>query len=113
MGDLIDCEKNFKNDVEDKKKIDYNDEYKNHLRCPSCNRQCNGIEDFKSVRTNRTVKTCIKCRMSVINSNKKNVKPKKPTKKECVEGLRELIYRFDKDTLNKILEENDKYKIFL
>ena len=113
MGDLIDCEKNLNDTEQEKKTIDYNQEYKNHLRCPSCNRKTNGIEDYKSVRTNRTVKTCIKCRMSVINSNKKNIKPKKPTKNEYIEGLRELIYRFDKDTLNKILEENDKYKIFL
>jgi hypothetical protein len=113
MGDLIDCEKNLQNEEPVKKTIDYNEEYKNYLRCRSCNRKSKGIEDYKSVRTNRTVKTCIKCRMSVINSNKKNVRPKKPTKKECVEGLRELIYRFDKDTLNKILDENDKYKIFL
>jgi len=110
MTELIDEEIS---DEKQKKVIDYNEEYKNKLRCPSCNRKTKGVEDYKSVKNNRIVKTCIKCRQSVINSNKKNKRPKKPTKNDYINGLRELINKFDEETLNKILEEDEKYKIYL
>ena len=107
--------------------IDYNTEYKNFLRCPSCNRKTNGENDFKSLKCNsKTVKTCNKCRISVRNSMKKKPeiyitrrrerrkKLKKPlTQKQKIILFDKLIEQIDKKTLLEILEKNEEFEPIL
>ena len=49
----------FKN-IEKRKKdnIDYTEEYKEHKRCPQCNRKTMGENDYKHFKNGKIVKTC-------------------------------------------------------
>ena len=75
------------------KDINYDEEYKNRLRCPACNRRTMGESDFKHSSTDRLVKTCKKCRNSVLKSYQKREMKKEPripkkTQKEVIEELK-------------------------
>ena len=100
----MDTYKNFKKNnpekfkvKEEKKDIDYNTEYKDYLRCNNCNRQTNGIADFKNKKSGRITKTCINCRESVLKSVMKInlTKPPKITLRQRVKLLEDLLREND------------------
>jgi hypothetical protein len=104
----LDTYKNFKKNnpdkfknKEEKKQVDYNEQYKNYLRCRNCNRSTNGINDFKNKKSGRITKTCINCRECVLKSVMKInlTKPKKITLKQKVKFLEELLKELDDDRL--------------
>ena len=73
--------------------IDYTQEYKDHKRCPQCNRKTMGENDYKHFKNNKTVKTCKLCRIGVINSYKKRPKPK--TQKQRLQELENIINKIE------------------
>jgi len=84
------------------KEINYIEEYKNRLRCPACNRRTMGELDYKHHSTDRLVKTCKKCRNSVLKSYQKRELKKEPkipkkTQREVIEELKNTILQLDKD----------------
>lgn len=93
--------------------VNYNEEYDKHLRCPNCNKETVGIEDYKNIRTGAITKTCMKCREIVYRSyNKKiRIRKKKTTMREKVELL-EVIFQTNKnrDLYDEIIIANPKYK---
>ena len=95
--------------------IDYNKEYKEHLRCPNCNRKTAGIDDYKNIRSGKITKTCAKCRASVYKSYRKipRIKKKKITMKEKVELFNILIKDLDKLEVEKFIENNPTYENIL
>lgn len=98
--------------TETKKVIDYNKEFAEKLRCPACHRKTTK-DDYKSVRGDKITKTCIKCRQSVINWNKKTRPTRKPTKTELIQGLKDIINLVDKETLTALLDNNEELKKYL
>ncbi len=92
--------------------IDFNKEYEQHLRCPNCNRQANGIDDFRNIKTGRVVKTCIKCRKCVYKSVLKKPRPnRKPiTNKERLATYKFLVGHIPADTLKNIRDNNPSYE---
>jgi hypothetical protein len=105
--------------IETKDAIDYNDEYKKHLRCPTCNRKSNGLDDFKSLKTGRKTKTCVKCRTSVYKSLKKimekpeYIKKKRITQKQQLAIYRDVVSVVGIETLLKALGDNVSLKTSL
>ena len=74
----------------------YTLEYENHTRCPNCNRKTTGIDDFKNIRSNNIVKTCLKCRKSVYNSLRK-----RPDRISARTNLKEKIKIYE-ERINKL-----------
>jgi len=103
-------------------KKDYGDEYEKHLRCRTCNRKCNGPEDFKNIKTGNPVKTCIKCRTTILKSWYSKPRPKAPpqkpekkkiTQKQKVEILDLLIHDMDKEQIDYLIEKHPYHEITL
>lgn len=99
--------------------IDYNAEYRMFMRCPTCNRKCDGIDDFRSIKTRRITKTCIKCRSSVYKSLKKIMdKPeykakKKLTLRQQLAVFKQVIDIVGLTTLTSRLNEHESLKTSL
>jgi len=98
--------------TENKNIIDYTKEYNEKLRCPACNRKTTK-DDYKSFRNDKITKTCAKCRQAVINCNNKTKGKRKPTMTEHIQGLKDIIQLIDKETLNKLLDDNEGLKRYL
>jgi len=69
---------------EEKKKIDYTEEIKDHKRCPQCIRKTMGISDYKhnNEKNDTICKTCKRCRLRVLEyyrKTKENIKNKNKT----------------------------------
>jgi hypothetical protein len=94
------------------KAIDYNEEYKEHKRCPNCNRKTAGIEDYKNIRSGNITRTCKKCRECVYKSFKKKPRfqKKKVTLKEIVGTFSDILEDMDKEQLKKIVEKHPEYR---
>ena len=98
-----------------------NKEYENNLRCYKCNRKTNGPDDYKSLKTGKPVKTCIKCRQSVLKSFSKNPiinssKYKRPNRIKVIQFLYDFICtELNKNKINEFLDkkENKYYKKIL
>ena len=89
----------FKNrDKVKNEKVNYIEEYKEHKRCPACNRKTMGENDYKHYKTGKIVKTCKICRLGVMNSYKK--RPKKQTQKERIEELENIIKNIEEQSEN-------------
>ena len=69
-----------------------------YKRCRNCNRQTEGIQDFKNLKTGKITKTCIKCRNSVIKSLQKRASEGKTKKK--------ITMREKMEVLNNIIKKN-------
>jgi len=95
--------------------VDYNLEYKNKLRCPTCHRKTKGEEDYRSLRGGgkKITKTCIKCRSSVIKSNRKSTKRRRPSKAEHIKGLKDIIYQVDDNLIDEIIKNNEDLQQYL
>ena len=66
---------------------DYTAEYLSHLRCSTCKRKTDGLDDYKNRASGNITKTCQKCRNSVLKAVIKNKesKPKVLTMREkCI-----------------------------
>lgn len=85
--------KNNPSKLKNKIEKDYNEDYKNHKRCPQCKRTTTGENDYKHLKTEKIVKTCKLCRTSALEYYKKKqlTNTKKKTLKEQVEELKEFI----------------------
>lgn len=89
---------------------DYAEEYKNKLRCPTCNKKTKGEEDYKNIKTGKITKTCNTCRSRVYASYNKI---REPTQKETIEGLLQIIKNVEKTSLDKILDKNPDLKKYI
>jgi hypothetical protein len=100
--------------VEDEnKEINYNKEYKEHRRCPACNRKSNGVKDYQSKRSPKITKTCVKCRISVLKSLKKKPQPRKPTQKETIKALYDILNLIHNDVIKTAIKDKHKLKPFI
>jgi hypothetical protein len=88
--------------------IDYNMEYKEHKRCPNCNRKTTGIEQYQNIRGGGETKTCDKCRKAVYKSYKK--KPRnnsRPiTMKDKIKVLKTILEGYTPDNINSLIVSN-------
>jgi hypothetical protein len=94
-------------EVRKNKVIDFEDDFKNHRRCPACKRLTNGIEDFKHLTTGRVVKTCIHCRKCIYKSLKARPRPehKYITNADRLDGYALLNSYIDEETLKSAKEK--------
>ena len=99
------AKQNLSSDEIKKYDIDYNKEYKEHLRCPNCNRPTKGEEEYKNIRSNKITKTCIRCRTSVYKSFKKKPRKKKPTQKETIAALYRIIDSIHEDVVKTAIKD--------
>ena len=106
-------ELNAEQQDENKDAINYNQEYKEHKRCPTCNRKSEGVQDYKSKRSNKLTKTCLKCRASVLKSLKKKPQPRKPTQKETIEALYKILDCIDTKVIRDAIKDKHKLKPFI
>jgi hypothetical protein len=95
--------------------IDYNKEYKEHKRCPNCNRKTAGEEQYKNIRSNKLTKTCDKCRSAVYKSYRKKprVKPKRLKMKDKIDILKSLLGDTDNDKINELIEQHPDKEEYL
>jgi hypothetical protein len=108
-----------KREVRKNKVIDFEDDFKKHLRCPNCKRLTSGIDEFKHIRTGKITKTCSSCRACVYKSLKSKSRPEHRhiTIKEKFDAYELYLKYFDKglreEMFSKMVEEHpDMKKVF-
>lgn len=87
--------------------IDYETEFANGTRCPSCKRKTTPVVDYAGIGKNsgNTCKTCVKCRTAVLESNKRKprVVKKALTLKEKVEMYEKIIKDVDINVIENLI----------
>ncbi len=80
--------------------------------CYKCHRITQGPEDFRSLKENGgTVRTCLKCRNSVLKSHRK--KPKKIIKvKDRNTIIKNILLKLDSEILDNLIESDDENWVF-
>lgn len=95
-------------EILDNKKVDYNKEYADYLRCKNCGRKTSGIDDYKNIKSGKLTKTCLMCRVSVYSSLKKHPHTIKKVFKlrDKVDSLLNLIRHIDPEILKDAVEKS-------
>lgn len=93
-----------------KDKTNYEIEYKNHLRCPGCNRKTTGKNNYKNELNGKLTKTCDKCRLSVRKAHKKKPRTVEYKVPEVANVVIKILKLVDETTINEILDKNPDFK---
>lgn len=95
--------------------IDYMKEYAEWKRCPQCNKQTEGEEDYQNIRSGNTVKNCRHCRKKVLTAVKQlnSTLPKPITQRDKIELLYEILSQCDDTLISKLKDTKLSYKTII
>jgi len=88
----------------------YNELYSTYLLCRNCNRETSGIEDYKSSKTGKITKTCVKCRSCVLKSQAKKSDARPLTLKKQIAIMKIALKGLETQTIDELYEKQPRLK---